>query len=189
MRALHSSRMGTGVRNGPLHTLLPAMILAAAISTVPGQAAVTSSQARCPHTATTGPEVEAIRTLELRGARVNVEGWSIEEARGFLAPDFVSIRPDGSVTRLDKVLAAFPDGRNAGFARSFDIAALEIRVYGCDAAIVIGTADIRARAAPPDAPAWRVRFLNMWRRDAGRWRLTANQFARIPPDPYQDLEP
>ncbi len=189
MRVPHPSHTRTGGRNGLRGMLLRVAILATAISTVSGQAAATSSDARCPHAATAGPAVEAIRALELRGARANVDGWSIEEARSFFAPDFVSIQPDGSVTRLDKVLTAFADGRNAGFARSFDITELEIRVYGCNAAIVIGAADIRARAAPPDAPAWRVRFLNIWRRDGERWRLTANQFARIPPDPYQDLEP
>lgn len=169
--------------------LLPVAIVATATSSATGHGTATSSDVPCSGVRTSGPEVDAIRALEQRGARVNVEGWSIDEARGFFSPDFVSIQPDGSVIRLDKVLTAFPDGRNAGFARSFDITELEIRVYGCDAAVAIGAADIRARAAAPDAPALRVRFLNMWRRDAGRWRLTANQFARIPSDPYQDLEP
>lgn len=169
--------------------LLPIAIIAAAISAAHGQPQTASADKSCPDVATAGADVEAVRALELRGAQVNVEGWSINEARGFFAPDFVSIHPDGTVNRLDKVLAVFADGRSAGFARSFDITALEIRVYGCDAATVIGTAEVRARAAPANAPAWRVRFLNVWRRDVGRWRLAANQFARIMPDPDQDLEP
>ena len=139
--------------------------------------------ARCPGSTTTGPDVEEIRRLELRGGQVNVEGWSIEEARGFFAPDFFAIEPGGQINRLDKILSGFSNGRNPGFARSFDISGLDIRVYGCDAAVVTGLADVRVLAAPPDAPAWRIRFLNVWRRDEGRWRLAANQFVRVMPAP------
>ncbi|WP_299008049.1 nuclear transport factor 2 family protein [uncultured Caulobacter sp.] len=170
------------MRTNILTLALPLIFMAAS---VPVQAQPTT--ASCSEVATTGPDVEAIRQLELHGGRVNVEGWTIEEAREFFAPEFFAIEPGGGINRLDKVLSNFPNGRNSGFARSFDISGLEIRVYGCDAAIVTGTADVRVLAAPADAPALRIRFLNIWRRDAGHWRLAANQFVRVtaatPPTP------
>lgn len=158
---------------------LPLAIGVQASIPVHAQTRSVTAAASCPGVATTGPDVEAIRQLELRGGQVNVEGWSIEEARTFFAPDFLSIEPGGGVNRLDKVLSSFSGGCNPGFARSFDISDLEIRVYGCDAAIATAIADVRILAAPPDAPAWRIRYLNMWRLDAGHWRLAANQFARV----------
>lgn len=165
------------MRNPLLASALLPAIIAATPCPIHAQATVTGAQ--CPDVATTGPDVEAVRQLELRGGQVNVEGWTIEEARQFFAPEFVSIEPGGGVNRLDRVLSTFPDGRNAGFARSFDISGLEIHIYGCDIAMVTGTADVRVRAASPEAPPWRIRFLNMWRRDAGHWRLAANQFTRV----------
>lgn len=126
-----------------------------------------------------GREVEAVRRLELRGAEVNVDGWRIEEAQSFFASDFVSIAPDGSVTRLDRVLSGFVDGASAGWARSFDIVDLDVRLYDCRAAIVVGLAEVRPLAAPADAAPWRIRFLNVWRKEGDRWLYSANQFARV----------
>lgn len=133
----------------------------------------------CPASATTGAEVEAVRKRELRGARVNIEGWEAEEARGFFAPEYLSIQPDGGVRRLDAVMAAFVDGRSRGWARSFEISALDIHVYHCVAAVVVGVAEVRAAAAPADARPWRIRYLNVWRWQDGQWLNSSNQFARI----------
>lgn len=63
---------------------------------------------------TAGPDVEEVQRLELRGGAVNVEGWTIEEARAFFAPEWVSVQPDGSVTRLETVLSNFVEGRSRG---------------------------------------------------------------------------
>lgn len=142
----------------------------------PGRATVA---AECAPVATAGPEAEEIRRLELRGAEVNVQGWGIAEARGFFAPDFVSVGADGTVTRLDRVLGSFTDGVSRGWAGRFEILELEIRILGCAAAIVVGLAEARPLAAPAGTPSWRIRFLNVWRRENGRWLYAANQFARV----------
>lgn len=133
----------------------------------------------CPVVTATGPDVEAVREMELRGARVNMDGWSIADAHRFFAPDYVSIQPDGTVRRLDSVLAVFVDGRSRGWARSFDVSELDIHVYHCTAAVVVGKAEVRASAAPPDSPPWRIRYLNVWRKQDGRWLNSANQFTRM----------
>jgi ketosteroid isomerase-like protein len=128
---------------------------------------------------TESEEIDAIRRLELRGARVNVDGWDIDEARRFFAADFVSIQPDGRINGLDAVMATFKNGRSRGWAQSFDITSLDISLLDCAAAMVIGTAEVRALGAPAGAPPWRVRFLNVWRKSQEGWQYRANQFARM----------
>jgi hypothetical protein len=142
-------------------------------------------QATCAGTATEGPDVEAVRRMELRGARMNVDGWGIEGSRDFFAPDFVSIGPDGAVNGLEAIMSAFTNGRSPGWARSFDLASLDIRVFDCSTGVVVGTAEARALNAPAEGPLWRVRFLNVWRKEGGRWLYWANQFAPITPDSEQ----
>lgn len=156
-------------------TLPFALILLAMLASAP----VPAAYGPCPASATAGPDVEAVRQREWRGARANVEGWSIDEARAFFAPDFVSIAPDGSSSELDRVFAGFRDGRSAAWARSFDLTALDIRVYDCTTAVVVGVAQVRALAASAEAPPWRIRFLNVWRRMDGEWRYAASQFTRM----------
>ena len=141
--------------------------------------ALTGGAADCPVVATHGPDVEAVSRRERDGARVNVDGWRIDDARDFFTSDYFSLQPDGTVRRLDAVLATFKDGRGAGWARSFDIADLDVRVYHCTSAVATGIAQVRALAAPADAQPWRIRYLNVWRREDGRWRNAANQFVRV----------
>jgi ketosteroid isomerase-like protein len=127
--------------------------------------------------ATTGADVDAVRRLEARGAAVNVEGWDIEEARGFFAPEWASVQPDGSVLRLDSVFAGFQDGRSRPWAQSFTHTELDVRV-ACDSAVVIGLAEVRPRGAP-EGVVVRTRFLNVWRKQDGRWLYAANQYVRL----------
>lgn len=164
-----------------MRVALPALLFASlAVFAVSGRAA---PPADCPSSTMTGADVNAVRKRELRGARVNVEGWDVDEARGFFAPEYLSIQPDGSMRRLDAVMAAFADGHSRGWARSFELSELEIRVYHCVAAVVTGVAEVRAAAAPADARPWRIRYLNVWRRQDGQWLNTSNQFARIAEQP------
>jgi hypothetical protein len=129
---------------------------------------------------TAGPAVEEVRRLELRGGAVNVEGWTIEEARAFFAPEWVSVQPDGSVTNVETVLGAFVDGRSRGWASSFTVVELDIRV-ACDGAVVVGLAEARPLGAPESAPPVRMRFLNVWRKQDGRWLYAANQWTSVRP--------
>jgi hypothetical protein len=127
---------------------------------------------------TAGPAVEEVRQQELRGAAVNVEGWTIEEARGFFAPEWVSVQPDGSVTRLETVLGGFVEGRSRAWASSFTLVELDIRV-ACDGAVVIGLAEARPLGAPQSSPPVRMRFMNVWRKQDGRWLYAANQWTSV----------
>ncbi len=133
---------------------------------------------RCGAPVTTGPDVAEIDRLERRGAQVNVEGWGIEEARAFFAPEWVSVQPDGSVTPLAQVFDRFPNGRSQAWAASFTLTELDIRVY-CDVAIVIGLGEAQVRGAAQNAAPLKFRFLNVWRRQDGRWLYAANQFVRL----------
>lgn len=155
--------------------LLAATLLTASCVTLPPA----NAEAACLSYSTTGPEVEEIRRLEQVGAESNVEGWTIEEARAFFGPEWVSVAPDGSVSGLDDVLSGFQDGRSQPWAGRFDIVELDIRVY-CDMAIVVGRGEAYRIGAtgPNDQPAVRFRWLNVWRNQEGRWVYIANQFAR-----------
>jgi hypothetical protein len=126
---------------------------------------------------TSGPDVEEIRRLELRGAAINVEGWSQEEAEAFFAPEWLSVQPDGSDIKLNGVFSRFRDGRTPGWAESFLLPELDIRVY-CGAAIVIGRGEIRPRGASDPSQTIRVRYLNVWRKENGRWVYAAQQYTR-----------
>jgi hypothetical protein len=134
----------------------------------------------CVGMTTAGPEADQVRRLEERGARANVEGWSIEEARAFFAPEWVSVQPSGSSSDLETVLSGFRNGRSVPWAGRFDITNLDVRVY-CDTALAVGRAEAyQVGASSADArPAARFRWLNVWRKSNGRWVLTANQFTRF----------
>ncbi len=151
----------------------------ALISAAKANDAARADRAACQAPATRGPAVEEIRRLEEQGGAVNVTGWTIEQARAFFAPEWVSVQQNGSVTTLGNVLAAFVDGRVQGWAAAFTLVELDIRVY-CDSAVVIGLAEARPVGAPPSASPARMRFLNMWRKQDGRWLYAANQWTRLP---------
>jgi hypothetical protein len=136
----------------------------------------TAAADACP-VVTADADVEEIRRLEQRGATVNVEGWGIEEARAFFAPEWVSVQPDGSVMRLDAVFAGFQNGRSRPWAQSFALSELDVRV-ACNSAVVIGMAEARPVGAP-EGVVVRMRFLNVWRKEGGRWLYAANQYVRL----------
>lgn len=140
--------------------------------------AVAAGETACPGFTAIGVDAEEIRRLELRGAATNVEGWSIEEARDFFAPEWMSVQPDGSVMGLDAVFARFQDGRSQPWAGRFDLTELDIRVY-CDTAIVVGLAEARAPGSSETSPALRFRYLNVWRKHEGRWLYAGQQYTRF----------
>lgn len=136
-------------------------------------------QASCPSMSTSGTDAEEIRRLEMRGARSNVEGWSLQEAQAFFAPEWISVSPDGTASDLTAVLAGFENDRSRPWAGRFDILDLDIRVY-CDIAVVVGKAAAYRIGASgsEDLPAVHFRWLNFWRKLDDRWINVANQFAR-----------
>lgn len=150
---------------------------------IAGCASVSTSEAQsmapvpCDVAASTGADADAVRALEERGARANVEGWTIDEARAFFAPTWVAVGPDGSVRGVEEVFASFVDGRSQPWAASFELLELDVRVY-CDMAVVIGLAE--ARGSQPGQAA-RFRYLNVWRKIAGQWRYSEQQYVRLAP--------
>lgn len=122
--------------------------------------------------------VEELRQLELRGARTNVEGWSLDEAKAFFAPTWVSVGPDGKIAGADSVFASFVDGRSRPWAKRFDLVELDIRAYG-SVAVVIGLAEAEAVGAPAGTKPTRFRYLNVWRKVNGRWLYSEQQFTRF----------
>lgn len=155
-------------------------IIVAGLTGVPAIAAPATHTSQCAQAVTSDRDADEIRRLELRGARVNVEGWTLEEAHDFFASDWVSVQPNGTVMKLDGVWAGFKEGRSMPWAGRFDVTELEVRVY-CDTAIAIGKADVyRIGDTGSDAkPAMHLRWLNVWRKVGNLWLYAANQFARF----------
>jgi hypothetical protein len=127
---------------------------------------------------TTGADVDAVKALEKRGADTNVDGWTLDEAKAFFAPEWVSVQMDGSVMKVDKVFEGFRNGRSQPWAQSFKLVELDVRIY-CDTAVVIGLAEAQAKGPPDKAPKGRFRFLNVWRKQDGAWLYAANQLQRF----------
>ena len=165
------------MRNRPnlIFTLIAGICVLASGCATPS--AVAAGEATCPGFTATGADANEVRRLELRGAATNVEGWTIEEARTFFAPEWMSVQPDGSVMQLDAVFARFQDGRSPPWAGRFDLVELDIRVY-CDMAIVVGLAEARAPGGSETSPALRFRYLNIWRKHEGRWLYAGQQYTR-----------
>lgn len=157
-------------------TFLLSAITLAACATAPTPPPSAQTETCAP--VISGAEVDEIRRLERVGAASNVEGWGLDDARAFFAPEWTSVQPNGSVMRLDAVLSQFPNGRSQPWASRFELPELDVRVY-CDVAVVVGVGEAWAPDAAANAtPAVRFRFTNVWRKQDGRWLYAANQFTR-----------
>lgn len=139
---------------------------------------VASPSVHRPGKTASSADAEELRRLELRGARANVEGWTLDEAKAFFTANWVSVGPDGSVAGVDAVLSSFVEGRSRPWAARFDLLELDIRVYG-SVAVVIGLAEAEGIAAPAGTRPTRFRYLNVWRKVDGRWLYSEQQFTRF----------
>ena len=73
----------------------------------------------CEGFVTEGDAVEEIRRLEHAGAAVNTEGWTLDEAKAFLVPEWASVNPQGGTLTADMVFSIFQDGKLPATARRF----------------------------------------------------------------------
>lgn len=158
--------------------IIPAVALCLVGLTAVEANASCGSSVCCARETNNAEDVEEVRRLELRGARTNVEGWSLEEAKAFFAPTWVSIAPDGTVAGVDSVFESFVDGRSRPWAKRFDLLELDIRVYGA-VAVVIGMAEADGFGTPTGTKPTRFRYLNVWRKVNGRWLYSEQQFTRF----------
>lgn len=157
--------------------LVPGLVLGLAVLALVHSDAASSGI--CCQGETADPaDVEELRRLELRGARTNVEGWNLNEAKAFFAPKWVSVGPDGKIAGVDSVFESFVDGRSRPWATRFELVELDIRVYGA-AAVVIGLAEAEGIGAPAGTKPTRFRYLNVWRKVNGRWLYSEQQFTRF----------
>jgi ketosteroid isomerase-like protein len=120
-------------------------------------------------------DVGTIRALEDAGAEANVHGQTLAEAQRLFAPDFISVNKDGVTKTRDDILGAYKDGRQAPWASKFTLTRIDINIYG-DAATVFGSAEALPLGAPASISPLRFRYLNVWTRLDGQWRLSATQF-------------
>lgn len=155
-----------------VHYVRSGAILAIALSLGSANAASV-----CPAFVAAGPAAERVRGLEVSGATGNVTGQTREDIEQMLSPEYFAISPDGAVTTRPDILKTYVGGKRPGWATSFEIKSLDIRVY-CDTAVVTGLADAMGQDANGAARKAQFRWLNVWHQADGDWRLVASQFAR-----------
>ena len=134
-----------------------------------------TQRADCSNFVTSGSPVDQIRLLEEAGARGNVTGLSRSDAEKMFGPGYVSLAPDGKVTKRDAILASW----NAQpWASRFDITELDIRVY-CDTAIAVGLSEAEPLKAPTATKPTHFRWLNVWSKIGDDWTLSATSYTRF----------
>jgi uncharacterized protein (TIGR02246 family) len=129
-----------------------------------------------PHTEAPSAEAERqVREAHARRFEVLVQGDTAAVAP-LLADDLVYIHASGQVETKAQLLEALASGR----LRYRAIAAPDavVRVYG-EAAVVTGRADVQATAGGQDV-AFASRYLAVYVREGGAWRLAAWQNTRLP---------
>jgi hypothetical protein len=129
----------------------------------------------CSAPVTTGPAVDAIRALEEMGAEGNTKGMTREAGERLFWPEYVAVAPDGKMTTKNDMLA---DWQSAPWASLFKVQDLSIQVH-CDTSIVIGSSEVLWIGAPQNAKPLHFRWLNVWTRRNGEWRMSATQFVRF----------
>lgn len=149
---------------------LPRSLAAAALLAllVPGAAV--------PHTETPSAEAEKqVLEAQARRLEVMVQGDTAALAP-LLAEDLVLIHGDGKVETKAQLLESLASGRLRYRAIAAPDAA--VRVYG-DTAVVTGRADVQATTGGRDV-AFAARYLGVYVREGGAWRLAAWQTTRLP---------
>lgn len=129
-----------------------------------------------PHTETPSAEAEKqVREAQARRFEVMVGGNTAALAP-LLADDLVYTHGSGQVETKAQFLESLASGR----LRYRAIAAPDavVRVYG-EAAVVTGRADVQATAGGQDV-AFAARYLAVYVREGGAWRLAAWQNTRLP---------
>jgi ketosteroid isomerase-like protein len=129
-----------------------------------------------PHTETPAAEAEKqVREAQARRFEVMVQG-DMAALAPLLAEDLVYVHGDGKVETKAQLLESLASGRLRYRAIAAPDAA--VRVYG-EAAVVTGRADVQATAGGRDV-AFAARYLAVYVREGGAWRLAAWQTTRLP---------
>ena len=101
---------------------------------------------------------------------------------GLVADDAIIHNPDGSVQTGAQMNADTKSGKVV--FDSLQAETMDVRVLGPDAALVHGVARVRGRVMPEGGGAaqdigGRYRFMDVWQRSGGEWRLVAEHATAI----------
>jgi ketosteroid isomerase-like protein len=94
------------------------------------------------------------------------------------APDFRIVNPAGGIADRDELLKLLTEGAPAYSSARFEPQLL--RDYG-DTVVTVGTETVVMAGGPQAGQAVRRRITHVWRRDAGRWRLTLRHATIVVP--------
>jgi ketosteroid isomerase-like protein len=154
---------------GPVHLLAVAVLLANAVSVVPGRA-------ETPVAPRSAAEQE-LRAAEAQLAQA-LSSVDVDQLARVWADDFVSTMADGHVVSREKRLASLrsqkPDGASRLIGRNEQV---DARVYG-DWALVLVTSSWLSNGNRVGDP---YQATHVWAKRDGRWRLVAAHISEVRP--------
>ena len=119
---------------------------------------------------------EAVRTADANRVMVTIAG-DADRLEALLSDDLIYGHADGRVQDKADFLAAVRANRMR--YEAYDYEEMHISPVAENVALISGRASLRVRMHEQQI-AFRLRFLAVWHREAGTWRLFAYQSAQIP---------
>ena len=119
---------------------------------------------------------EEVRAADTRRVMATIAG-DADRVADLLSDDLRYGHADGRVQTKDEFLAAVRSSRMR--YEAYDYEEMQIDRASDEIAITTGRASLRVRTTEQHL-AFRLRFLAVWRHEAGNWRLLAYQSAQLP---------
>jgi ketosteroid isomerase-like protein len=119
---------------------------------------------------------EAVRAADATRVTVTIAG-DADRLENLLSDDLIYGHADGRVQNKTDFLAAVRANRMR--YEAYDYEEMHISPVGDDVALISGRASLQVRMDEQPI-AFRLRFLAVWHREAGTWRLFAYQSAQLP---------
>jgi ketosteroid isomerase-like protein len=119
---------------------------------------------------------EDVRAADAQRVMATIAG-DADRVANLLSDDLRYGHADGRVQTKDEFLAAVRSSRMR--YEAYDYEEMQIDRASDDIAVITGRASLRVRTAEQHL-AFRLRFLAVWRHEAGNWRLLAYQSAQLP---------
>ena len=124
-----------------------------------------------------GSPVEEVRRADAARVMATIAA-DADRLESLLSDQLTYGHADGRVQNKAEFLAAVRSNRMR--YEAYDYEEMQIDRAAADIAVITGRASLRVRTSEQHL-AFRLRFLAVWRQEAGAWRLLAYQSTQLPP--------